>query len=180
MEEKLSVLVVDDDDSILGMLKDCFVSEGYSCKIASSAGAALGILQTNSFDFMITDVVMPGMDGFRLTTEARNAYPNMPVIVMTGYSEDDSFKKAIDAGAADFIKKPFSFRELIVRVQHIRREFTETRKRELEFHEISREIIDGLQNEVSQRMADLQEEIQKLKGKLPSDKAELKGNPDHE
>lgn len=174
MEEKVKFLVVDDDVSILKMLKECFLSDGHACKTALSAIAALGILKADSFDFMITDIVMPGMDGLKLTREVRNSYPNMSVIVMTGFSEDDSYNKAIDAGASDFIKKPFGFRELIVRVDRV----LAISKKEKELHETSREMIDGLQNEISQRMADLQEEIKKLKGKLPAEKGGLKGNTD--
>jgi diguanylate cyclase (GGDEF)-like protein len=66
---------------------------------------------------MISDIVMPGMDGFELTEKAKKLRPDMLVIIMTGYTEDFSFDRAIEAGASDFIKKPFTLQELIIRIQ---------------------------------------------------------------
>lgn len=119
MDEGCSVLIVDDDKDSLGMLKDGLSLEGYHCETVTSAGAALEFMRENSFDIMVTDIVMPVMDGLELTEKAKKLRPEMAVIVMTGFIDDFSYDSAIEAGASDFIKKPFSFREITMRLKHV-------------------------------------------------------------
>ncbi len=117
MNNKKAVLVVDDDGPLASMLKKGFLLKGYRCEEVQSGEAALEVLSRGTFDFMVTDVVMPGMNGFELTEKVRRAYPNMKIIIMTGFSQEDSLAKAVNAGAADFIKKPFTFRELVDKIE---------------------------------------------------------------
>ncbi len=115
--EKTSVLIVDDDTLLLEVLKNGLFSEGYYCETLTTAESALEVLEKTSFDVMIADVALPGMRGFELTEKAKNQSPNMAVIIMTGFIEEISYDEAIQAGAADFIKKPFSLKELRTRIK---------------------------------------------------------------
>ncbi len=120
MNRKKRVLVVDDDENLLSMLKETFAHEGYECETAATAESALEHLGKTPFDMMLTDIFLPGMRGFELTVQARKMRPDMAVIIMTGYIDDFSYDTAIEAGASDFIKKPFTLRELKARVALVR------------------------------------------------------------
>src|SRR5574340_161705 len=116
MDKRRSVLIVDDDVRILDLLKIWFTGEGYACATASDAREALAMIEKETFDFIFTDIVLPGIDGLELTEKVKALKPGIKVIVMTGFSADFSYDKAIEAGASDFIKKPFSFEELMARM----------------------------------------------------------------
>jgi diguanylate cyclase (GGDEF)-like protein len=117
VDEKRSLLVVDDDASVLEFIKQGLLTQGYLCQTATTAESALEHINKTPFDLMLTDIVMPGMDGFKLTELSRKSRPDMLIIIMTGFTEDYSFEKAIEAGASDFIKKPFTLHELIIRIR---------------------------------------------------------------
>jgi diguanylate cyclase (GGDEF)-like protein len=116
-DEKRSVIIIDDDVSLLKMIKEGLLSEGYRCETVTNADAALERINKTSFDMMITDIVLNGTDGFELTERVKKVRPDMLVIIMTGYTEDFSYDRAIETGASDFIKKPFTLEELIIRIQ---------------------------------------------------------------
>jgi len=120
MEERISVIIVDDDKRLLDIFKTALSFKGYQCEIASSAEAALELISKTSFDIMLTDIRMPGTEGFELTHKAKKIRPDMAVIIMTAYAEEFSYDTAIEAGASDFIKKPFTLNELMVRIQHVK------------------------------------------------------------
>ncbi|RPI35534.1 MAG: diguanylate cyclase [Nitrospiraceae bacterium] len=119
LETKGSVLVVDDETSILSMCNDVLTRQGYRCHTVTSGEMALELINTMSFDLMLTDILMPGIGGFDLTEKAKKLNPNMLVIIMTGFAEDFSYDSAIQSGASDFIKKPFTIAELMARIKNV-------------------------------------------------------------
>jgi diguanylate cyclase (GGDEF)-like protein len=120
LDKKDSILIIDDDAVILKFMKIVLEMEGYECETAISSQAALERVQSTPFDIMITDIVMPGMNGLELTGKAKGIRPNMSVIITTGFVDNFSYDKAIEAGASDFIKKPFTEKELIARIKHVK------------------------------------------------------------
>lgn len=120
MDERNSVIIVDDDERLLEIFKTALSLEGYQCETASSADSALELINKTSFDIMLTDIRMPGIEGFELTHKAKKIIPDMAVIIMTAYAEEFSYDNAIEAGASDFIKKPFTLNELMARIQHVK------------------------------------------------------------
>lgn len=120
MDERNSVIIVDDDERLLEIFKTALSLEGYQCETASSAESALELINKTSFDIMLTDIRMPGIEGFELTHKAKKIIPDMAVIIMTAYAEEFSYDNAIAAGASDFIKKPFTLNELMARIQHVK------------------------------------------------------------
>ena len=120
LDKKDSILIIDDDAVILKFMKIVLEMEGYECETAISSQAALERVQRTPFDIMITDIVMPGMNGLELTGKAKGIRPNMSVIITTGFVDNFSYDKAIEAGASDFIKKPFTEKELIARIKHVK------------------------------------------------------------
>ncbi len=120
MDEQGSVIIIDDDENVVAMIESGLSSKGYRCETATDAESAFEAISNSSFDIMITDIVLPGMDGFELTEKATNLWPDIIVIIMTGYTEDFSYDRAIETGASDFIKKPFTLQELIIRIQLVK------------------------------------------------------------
>lgn len=120
MDERTSVIIVDDDERLLEIFKTALSLEGYQCETASSAESALELINKTSFDIMLTDIRIPGIEGFELTHKAKKIIPDMAVIIMTAYAEEFSYDNAIEAGASDFIKKPFTLNELMARIQHVK------------------------------------------------------------
>jgi len=117
-----AALIVDDEITILDILHETLSLEGYRCDRAASGDDAIALLKTRPFDIMITDIVMPGLGGLELTKQAKKLNPAMPVIVMTGFIDAFTYDRAIESGASDFIKKPFTAAELLMRIKHVRQQ----------------------------------------------------------
>jgi diguanylate cyclase (GGDEF)-like protein len=115
-----SVLIVDDEIDILEVLKEALSSEGYYCDTATNGTLALKLLDNQLYDILITDIIMTGIDGLELTHKAKQINPDVCVLIITGYIDNISYDKAIEAGATDFIKKPFTATEVIIRLKHIK------------------------------------------------------------
>lgn len=120
MQEKDALIIVDDDQELLQMLRTFFLTAGNRCETFSRAEDALSHLKKTPCDIMLADIIMPGMMGLELTERAKRLRHDMNIIVMTGHIDQFSYDDAIDAGASDFIKKPFSLNELMMRIRHVR------------------------------------------------------------
>ncbi len=112
---KYRVLVVDDQEQTRNLVVALLSEQGHQCITADNGSEALNKINQNKFDAVITDIVMPQMDGIALTKELLTLYPNLPIMVITGYSKGYPTELAITAGARDFIGKPFSNDEFILR-----------------------------------------------------------------
>jgi DNA-binding NtrC family response regulator len=113
------ILVVDDDSIVLESCKRIFESADIDAVLVGSAKEALDILSRQEFDLMLVDVIMPEYDGILLMGTVREQKPDMPIIVMTGYSTPEVMTRGRHAGATYFIAKPFDPDELIEAVRAI-------------------------------------------------------------
>ena len=120
MDDKYAIIVVDDDEVLSRLLKQYFTGLGHVCEAFPNAEAALERMSETAFDVLVTDIVLPGMKGLVLAERAHRLLPEMSIIVTTGFIDNFSYDEAIAAGAADFIKKPFSLNELMIRIKHVR------------------------------------------------------------
>ena len=109
------VLVVDDDESMRSLIVKLLSTPGHICVTAINGDDALDKMRGNRFDAVITDIVMPGKDGIVLTRDLSERDPNLPIMVLTGHGELFSSATAVAAGAREFIEKPFSVVEFVVR-----------------------------------------------------------------
>jgi len=116
------VLIVDDDERVVASMREFLKRVGYVCKVALDGFEALMILQKHSFDLVISDIVMPGLDGIQFMQQAKGFFPDLDFIVMTGYASEYSYVDIIDAGATDYMTKPFDMEELKARIGRIERE----------------------------------------------------------
>ena len=163
----LSLLVVDDDQPLLDTLKNGLLLHGYHCETTASAASALEMIEKNSFDIMITDIIMPDMNGLELTAKVKNIRPEMTIIVITGHIENFPYDRAIEAGASDFIKKPFSLKELIARIRYVNvQEELLVRERELQKRIKELEEFYAIAVGRELRMVELKKEINILKEEL--------------
>ncbi len=117
-----AVLVVDDDDQYRKILLNYLKVIRCAGRGAANAPEALKILAQERIDLVVSDLKMEGMDGMELLQAAHQTYPQVPFIMMTGYSPEYSYEAIINAGASDFIAKPFSLGELKAKICRIQQE----------------------------------------------------------
>jgi len=116
------VLIVDDEETVLAVTQEFLLRMGYACDVALNAYQALEKLHKQHFDLVISDIVMEGKDGIELMQEAKRTYPQLDFIIMTGYASEYAYVDIINAGAADYMIKPFEMEELRARIGRIERE----------------------------------------------------------
>jgi two-component system cell cycle response regulator len=121
-EPHLKILLVDDDQSILEILADLMAIFGHDYVTAQNGVEAIEKLKHNFFDIVLTDMIMPDIDGMKLLKHIKRNYPNIKVMVVTGYERAFTYTDVIRAGASDFISKPFNTDELEAKINRLVRE----------------------------------------------------------
>src|ERR1700691_3220192 len=116
MSEHRRILVVDDESQITRVLRTSLSSQGYDIRVANDGETALEIMKDWTPDLVITDLAMPNMDGLELCRCLR-AKTQIPIIVLSVRGEERTKVKALDAGADDYVTKPFGIEELLARVR---------------------------------------------------------------
>ena len=111
--EKPKILVVEDDDSMQDFLSTFLEREGYQVRWASHGGIAQQMLEQEPFDVVITDIIMPEVDGVEVLDHVKEKYPDTSVIIMTGRSSVRQAVELIRRGADDYFKKPFDIDEML-------------------------------------------------------------------
>lgn len=115
--KSLKVLFVDDDPVTCSVMKRNCARTGYNCRVFQSAPECFSEFESNGADLIVTDLRMPKVSGFDLLRNIREVDPDIPVLVMTGYSSVENAVEAMKLGASDFLKKPFDFEELRLTIQ---------------------------------------------------------------
>lgn len=115
--DKPSILVVDDELLIRDLLYDFFSEHGWEISIAENGQKACEILSQKKVDIVLTDLKMPEMDGLTLTGLVMEEYPDIPVVIMTGFPSVDSAVSALRKKVADYIIKPFNINQLYKTVE---------------------------------------------------------------
>jgi two-component system response regulator RegX3 len=118
---KARILIVEDDQAILNGLSDVLVFNGYAVEGADDGGEGLEAILNGQFDLVLLDVMLPTLDGFSICRRVREAKPSQPIIMITAKGAEDDIVSGFRAGADDYVPKPFSLRELIVRVEAVLR-----------------------------------------------------------
>ncbi|MFC1837823.1 diguanylate cyclase [Thermodesulfobacteriota bacterium] len=121
-EPRKKILIVDDDQSILEILSDMMAIFGHDYMTARDGVEAVEILKKDHFHIVITDMMMPNMDGMELLKYIHANYPSIKIIIVTGYDRTFTFTDVIREGASDFISKPFNTDELEAKINRIIRE----------------------------------------------------------
>jgi two-component system, OmpR family, KDP operon response regulator KdpE len=111
------ILVVDDEMSIRRALHTTLEKLGFKIVEAARGEEALSLVRTNPFDAVLLDINMPGMTGIDTCRNMRKLFPRIPILMLTVRDSEDDKVEALDAGADDYITKPFQLRELTARVR---------------------------------------------------------------
>ncbi|MBI2767486.1 MAG: response regulator [Chloroflexi bacterium] len=111
------ILVVDDDDPVRVMLARLLKTQGYSVLQSADAAQARTVLESQRADLVISDVVMPGESGIELRRAIAQRWPELPVVLMSGYSADGPAEFAARTPATFFVQKPFAAEELLAIVE---------------------------------------------------------------
>jgi len=119
--KKASVLVVEDDPAMLQGLLDVLVFNGYDAQGAKDGREGLQRALEGNHDLVLLDVMLPGVDGFSICREVRAARPGQGIVMLTAKGAEDDVVAGFKAGADDYVSKPFSLRELLVRVEAVLR-----------------------------------------------------------
>jgi DNA-binding response OmpR family regulator len=120
-QPKAHILVVEDDAALLRGLMDVLVFNGYEAVGAQDGGEGLDAGLKEQYDLILLDVMLPTVDGFTICKEIRKQKPNQGIIMITAKGSEDDIVTGFKAGADDYIPKPFSLREVMVRVEAVLR-----------------------------------------------------------
>lgn len=117
------ILIIDDDRSLCALIQKSVLREEIQADICHSGREGLGMLETNAYQLVILDVMMPGLDGFE-TLEAIRARSRVPILMFTAKDDSASKVRGLRAGADDYLTKPFDLDELIARILSLIRRYT--------------------------------------------------------
>jgi len=114
MEEKLKILIVDDEVDVLDLFKELFIRKGYGVEFASSGQEALDLIDNVQVDAVLLDIRMPEMDGIETLGKLKQKQPALPVVMLTAYGYDDNLiNRALELGAAGYISKNLPLAQVV-------------------------------------------------------------------
>lgn len=120
---KVHVLVVDDEKMIRSLLKMSLQRMGYEVTTADDGAEALDLFETQQFDLVLLDILMPNVDGFTVCSELRSE-SDVPIVMLTALNRPDDIVRGLELGADNYITKPFTFKEVEARIRAILRRTT--------------------------------------------------------
>lgn len=136
----MRILIIEDNSRVSSLLKRGLESQDYQVYISEDAEDAVVLLNKLTFDLAITDIMLPKMNGIDLCKFIKQKYPDLPVIMLTALGTIDEKVEGFDAGADDYMVKPFEIRELFVRIKAILQRSSnktkETYLNDLEYHDL--------------------------------------------
>jgi len=121
MNRKLRILVVEDETAIRTGLIDVLVYHGYDVDFAEEGNDGLKKAQSGQYDLILLDVMLPGMDGFEICNRVRENDREQPIIMLTAKTSDEDIIQGLSLGADDYVAKPFSVAQLVLRIQAVLR-----------------------------------------------------------
>ena len=138
MSNSIKILLVEDDANLGSLLQEYLIAKGYDCQLETDGDKGIKAFLKNEFDLCALDVMMPIKDGFTLAKEIRNTNKEVPIIFLTAKSLKEDKIEGFQSGADDYLTKPFSMEELLLRIKAILRRTNgaSTVKQELKYFEI--------------------------------------------
>ncbi len=141
MAKKISILIVDDEESVRDSLYNWFIEDGYRVECADNATKALSMLEADTFDIVLADIKMPGMDGLEMLKRIKSLRKDSIVIIMTAFATVDTAVQALKDGAFDYVTKPFDPDDLSHLIRNASKQISL-----LEENEILKEKVGSLEN----------------------------------
>ena len=143
--DRAKILVVDDDPNVLRVMKRGLAYAGYSVNEAATGESALANAREHPPDLVILDVMLPRLDGLEVCRRLRSGHPQLPILLLTARDRVPDRVAGLDAGADDYLVKPFAFDELLARVRALLRR---TRAAEGETYKYADLVVDPATREV--------------------------------
>jgi len=131
MAKKISILIVDDEESVRDSLYNWFIEDGYHVECAEDAKKALFMLQSESFNIILADIKMPGMDGLEMLKRIKSLKSDAIVIIMTAFATVDTAVQALKDGAYDYVTKPFDPDDLSHLIRNASKQIALTEENEI-------------------------------------------------
>jgi len=128
--EKVHIIIIEDEQRLARVIKKQFELEGFKVDIANDGYVGKQMIETNTYSLIILDINIPVINGYDLCKEIRKSNKEIPIIMLTALGAPDNKVTGFDAGADDYVLKPFDFRELIARVNVFLRRSDKTPKTE--------------------------------------------------
>lgn len=113
----MHILIVEDDERLAALIKRGLEEHGYNSVVAYDGQMGFRLSAQTPFDLIITDIILPKLSGIEMCKQIRTSQPNVPIIMLTALGTTDDKVEGFDAGADDYLVKPFDFRELHVRIR---------------------------------------------------------------
>ena len=142
MEEKIKMLLCEDDENLGMLLREYLEAKGYTTTLCPDGEAGFREFSKNKFDIAVLDVMMPKKDGFTLAQEIRQSNADLPIIFLTAKTLKEDILEGFKLGADDYITKPFSMEELVFRVEAILRRVRGKKNKESTLYHIGRFTFD--------------------------------------
>src|SRR3990172_3953460 len=133
----MKVLVVEDDRKVAGFIEQGLREEGYVVDVAADGEEATMLAHVYDYDVVLLDIVLPKKNGFQVASELRREGRNVPILMLTSRESVEDVVRGLDAGADDYLPKPFHFEELLARMRALSRRGGAERMEVLRFGEIS-------------------------------------------
>lgn len=121
MGKQTSILVIEDEEAIREGLIDVLVFHGYGVDSAATGPEGLEKAQTGKFDLILLDIMLPGMDGYEICDRIRAEDRDQPIIMLTAKTSDEEIIQGLKLGADDYVPKPFSIQQLVLRIEAVLR-----------------------------------------------------------
>ncbi|HUZ61903.1 MAG TPA: response regulator transcription factor [Hanamia sp.] len=115
----LQILLIEDDQRVSELIKRSLEEQGFAVSIAFDGDIGKKLALNNDIDLLITDIILPKINGLDLCKEIRQTKPDLPIIMLTALGTTDDKVEGFDAGADDYLVKPFEMRELLVRIRSL-------------------------------------------------------------
>ena len=142
MEENLKILLCEDDENLGMLLREYLAAKGYEAELCADGEIGYKAFLKTKFDICVLDVMMPKKDGFTLAQEIRQANAEIPIIFLTAKTLKEDILDGFKIGADDYITKPFSMEELVMRIEAILRRVKGKKGKEVTMYKISKFTFD--------------------------------------
>ena len=164
MDDKLKILLCEDDENLGMLLREFLVAKGYSADLCSDGEKGYKTFLKDKYDLCVLDIMMPKKDGFTLAMEIRNINADVPIIFLTAKDMKEDVQQGFKLGADDYITKPFSMEELVLRINAILRRVRGKKEKEITMYKIGKFtfdtqkqtlVIDGVSKKLTTKESEL-------------------------
>jgi two-component system response regulator RegX3 len=121
MSRKPNILIVEDEEAIRAGLVDVLLYHGYTTDAVDNGNQGLDLALSGKYDLILLDIMLPGLDGFEVCNRIRMQDREQPIIMLTAKSQDEDIIQGLQLGADDYVSKPFSVAQLVLRIQAVLR-----------------------------------------------------------